>query len=153
MSQINQKLNELGIKIPEPAVPIANYVGFVVSGKNIFISGQLPIENGELKYIGKVGANISVEDAKKAAKICAINILSQLKFACGNLEKVTKCIKLGVFVNSAEDFIDHPAIANGASDLMVEVFGNKGKHTRSAVGSSSLPCGVSVEVDAIFEIE
>ncbi|MCE2687342.1 MAG: RidA family protein [Rickettsiales bacterium] len=153
MSQINQKLNELGIKIPEPAVPIANYVGFIVSGKNIFISGQLPIENGELKYIGKVGANISVEDARKAARICAINILSQLKSACGNLEKVTKCIKLGVFVNSVEDFIDHPAIANGASDLMVEIFAEKGKHARSAVGSSSLPRGVAVEVDAIFEIE
>ncbi len=154
MSNIEQKISSLGIILPTPAAPVANYVGFIKSGNQVFISGQLPLENGELKFGGKVGSKISVDDAKKAARLCAINLLAQLKLACeGDLERVIRCIKLGVFVNGDADFIDHPIVANGASDLMVEVFGDAGRHARAAVGSGSLPRGVSVEIDAIFEIK
>lgn len=154
MSKIETKLQSLGIKLPAAAAPVANYVGFVKSGNVVFISGQLPLENGELKYVGKVGTEISVEQAKDAAKICAVNILAQLSAACeGNLDRVTRCIKLGVFVNADPLFNDHPAVANGASDLIATVFGDAGKHARAAVGSGSLPRGVAVEVDAIFEIK
>lgn len=154
MSKIEEKLKSLNIVIPSPLAPVANYVGFVKSGNQVFVSGQLPIENGELKYVGKVGSKISVEEAQKAARICAINIIAQIKLACeGNLERVVRCIKLGVFVNGDADFIDHPVVANGASDLIADVFGDAGKHARAAVGSGSLPRGVSVEIDAIFEIK
>lgn len=154
MSQIEQKLKSLNITIPEALAPVANYVGFVKTGNQVVISGQLPVENGQLKYVGKVGSEISAEDAKKAARLCALNIISQLKSACdGDLDKVVRCVKLGVFVNAEPNFTDHPIVANGASDLMVEVFAEKGKHARAAVGSGSLPKGVAVEVDAIFEIK
>jgi enamine deaminase RidA (YjgF/YER057c/UK114 family) len=154
MSKIEEKLKSLNIVVPQPLAPVANYVGFVKSGNQVFVSGQLPIENGEVKYIGKVGSKISVEDAQKAARICAINIIAQIKLACeGNLERVVRCVKLGVFVNGDADFIDHPVVANGASDLIADVFGDAGKHARAAVGSGSLPRGVSVEIDAIFEIK
>lgn len=151
---INHKLKELGIKLPEPIAPVANYVPFVKSGNQIFISGQLPVENGEVKFVGKLGENIAVEEGQKAARICAINILSVLNSALGgNLDKVLRCVKLGIFVNSTPDFSNHPIVANGASDLMVEVFGAKGKHARFAMGAGSLPRGVAVEVDAVFEID
>lgn len=154
MSKFESKLNSLGITLPTPAAPVANYVGFVKSGNQVFISGQLPLENGELKFKGKVGSEVSVEDAAKAAKICAVNILAQLKSACeGDLDRVVRCVKLGIFVNGDANFTDHPKVANGASDLVAEVFGDAGKHARAAVGSGSLPFGVSVEVDAIFEIK
>ena len=154
MSKIEQKLEELNITIPEVSAPVANYIPFTKSGNQIFISGQLPIENGEVKYIGKVGTEVSIEDAGKAARICAINIIANLKNACnGNLDKVVQCVKLGIFVNATPDFTDHPIVGNGASDLMVKVFGEKGKHARFAMGAGSLPRGVAVEIDAIFEIE
>ena len=151
---IENKLKSLGIIIPEALAPVGNYVGFVKSGNQIFISGQLPVENGALKYVGKVGVDISAEDAKKAARICTLNVVSQLKSALnGNLDLVSKCIKLGVFVNADASFSDHPLVANGASVLIVEIFGDAGKHARAAVGSGSLPKGVAVEVDAIFEVK
>jgi len=154
MSKIEANLKALNINLPAPLAPVANYVGFVKSGNQVFISGQLPIENGEVKFIGKVGSKVSPEDAKKAARLCAINLLAQVKMACdGDLERVVRCVKLGVFVNADADFTDHPLVANGASDLMVEVLGDAGKHARAAVGSGSLPRGVAVEVDAIFEIK
>lgn len=154
MSKIEEKLKSLGIELPTPAAPVANYVGFVKSGNTVFVSGQLPIEAGKLQFIGKVGSEISAEDAKKAARLCAINLLAQIKVACdGKLERVVRCVKLGIFVNGDANFKDHPAVANGASDLMVEVLGDAGKHARAAVGSGSLPFGVAVEVDAIFEIK
>ncbi len=154
MSKIEEKLKSLNIVVPQALAPVANYVGFVKSGNQVIISGQLPAENGQMKYVGKVGSQISADDAKKAARLCAINILAQLKSACdGNLDRVKKCVKLGIFVNGDADFTAHPAVANGASDLIVEVFGEAGKHARAAVGSGSLPLGVSVEIDAIFEIE
>jgi len=151
---INKRLENLGIILPEPIAPIANYVPFVQSGNQIFISGQLPIKNGEVKFVGKVGDEISIEEGQKAARICAINIIANLNLACeGDLDRVKKCVKLGIFINAVSDFANHPIVANGASDLMVEVFGEKGKHARFAMGAGSLPRGVAVEVDAIFEIE
>lgn len=153
MSNYEKKINEMGIALPTPSAPVANYVGFVKTGNLIFISGQLPMENGKLQAIGKVDIEVSVEEAKKAARLCAINIIAQLKLACkGDLDKVAKCVKLGVFINGSANFKDHPAVANGASDLIAEVFGDAGKHARAAVGSGSLPFGVAVEVDAIFEV-
>lgn len=154
MSNIEKKLTEMNINLPTPAAPVANYVGFVKSGNAVFVSGQLPLEAGKLQYIGKVGSEISADDAKKAARLCAINILAQMKVATdGNLDRVVRCVKLGIFVNGEANFKDHPAVANGASDLIAEVFGDAGKHARAAVGSGSLPFGVAVEVDAIFEIK
>ncbi len=154
MPNIESKLKSLGIELPTPAAPVANYVGFVKSGNQVFVSGQLPLESGKLQFVGKVGSEISPEDAKKAARLCAINLLAQVKQACeGDLERVVRCVKLGIFVNGDANFKDHPAVANGASDLMVEVLGDAGKHARAAVGSGSLPFGVSVEVDAIFEVK
>lgn len=154
MSKIQEKLNSLGINLPTPAAPVANYVGFVKVDNLIFVSGQLPIKDGKLQYIGKVGSEISTDEATEAAKLCAINILAQLNVACaGNLDSIKKCVKLGIFVNGVPDFKDHPQVANGASNLIAEVFGDAGKHSRAAVGSGSLPFGVAVEIDAIFEIE
>ena len=151
---INQKLEELGIILLAPIAPVANYVPFIKTGNQIFISGQLPIENGEIKFVGKLGENISIEDGQKAARICAINLLANLKIACdGNLDRVVRCVKLGIFVNAVPNFTDHPVVANGASDLMVEVLGDAGKHARFAMGAGSLPRGVAVEVDAIFEVK
>ena len=151
---IKENLKKLNIEIAKPIAPVANYVGFNISGNQVFISGQLPIENSKMKYIGKVGKDISIEDAKKAAKLWVINIISQLNAALDeDLEKVGKCVKLGVFVNCQDDFTKHPEVANGASDLMVDIFEDKGRHSRFAVGVGSLPFGVSVEIDAIFEIK
>lgn len=152
--KINKKLSEMGIELPKPAAPVANYVGFVRSGNLVFISGQLPLEAGKLQFVGKVGSEISAEEAKKAARLCAINVIAQLSNACnGDLDRVIKCIKLGIFVNGDASFSDHSMVANGASDLMVEIFGEAGKHGRAATGAGSLPFGVSVEIDAIFEIK
>ncbi len=153
IGRVEQRLQELQIFLPKPIMPIANYVPFVKVGNQVFISGQLPIENGEVKFSGKLGGGVSIEDGKKAARICAINVIANLKQACeDNLDKVVRCVKLGVFVNAVEGFINHPDVANGASDLMVEVFGDIGKHARFAMGAGSLPRGVAVEVDAVFEI-
>lgn len=153
MSKIAEKIKSLGIVVPQAATPVANYVGFVKSGNQLIISGQLPMANGKVKYTGKVGKDVSVDDAIEAAKLCAVNIIAQLNLALDNdLEKVKKCVKLGIFVNAVPDFTDHPKVANGASDLIVEVFATKGKHARAATGSGSLPLGAAVEIDAIFEI-
>lgn len=156
MLKILDRLETLGVQLPTPAVPVANYASFVnYSGGKIYVSGQLPLENGELKFAGKVGDEVSIEDAQKAAKLCAINILAQLKVACeGQIGRVSRCIRLGVFVNAGPDFTDHPSVANGASDFIVAALGEEaGKHARAAVGCSSLPRGACVEVDAIFQID
>ncbi len=119
----------------------------------VHISGQVPLRDGEFQYVGKVGRDLDVGQAAAAARLCAVNVLVQLKTACdGDLERVVRCVKLGGFVNATPDFQDHPTVVNGASDLMVEVFGDKGRHARFAVGAGSLPRGVAVEVDALFEI-
>ena len=152
-NKIEARIEQLGIKLPQISVPAANYLLYTKSGNQIFISGQLPSQNGQMKYVGKVGQDISVEDAVKAAEICALNIIAIVKDACGgDLDKVERCVKLGIFVNSTADFKDHPKVGNGASNLMVEIFGNIGKHARFAMGAGSLPFGVAVEIDAIFEI-
>ena len=154
MSTIEDRLIELGITLPEPAAPVANYVPYVITGNLVFISGQVTLGPDGFEYQGKVGDDISTDDAVKAARLCAINILSQVKAACnGDLERVRRCIKLGGFVNSTPEFTDHPKVINGASDLMVDVLGDRGKHARFAVGAGSLPLNVAVEVDAVFEIE
>ncbi len=152
--QIDARLEELGIEVPQPAVPVANYVGYVVTGNLIFVSGQVPVEGGEFKFKGKLGAEISVEDGQAAARLCGINIIAQLKQALdGDLDRVTRIVKLGGFVNSTPDFVQQPQVVNGVSDLMVEVFGDKGRHARAAVSAGSLPIGVAVEVDAVVEFD
>lgn len=148
-----EKLKELNITLPTPAAPAANYVPFVIHQNTLYISGQLPIENGKVKYTGIVGKDQTQEEATKAAELCAINILAQAKAACGgDLEKIVRCIKLGIFVASTPEFINQPLIGNGASNLIASVFGDKGKHARFAVGVASLPLNATVEIDAIFAI-
>lgn len=151
---VKKRLEALKITLPKTAVPVANYVPFVINGKQIFISGQVPVIDGSIEgRVGKVGKDFTVSQAQAIARICALNVVAQLSSAVnGNLETVS-CIKLGVFVNATDDFIQHSDVANGASDLMVELFGDKGKHARFAVGAPSLPRGVAVEVDAVFAID
>ena len=154
MNDIDKKLQDLGITLPKAPMPAANYIPYVITGKLVFISGQVPFQNGEIKHTGKVGKDIDINLAKLIAKTCALNIISVLKNALnGDLSKVNQCVKLGIFVSCTNDFHQQPEVANGASDLMVEIFGNKGKHARFAVGTNSLPKNVPVEVDAVFEIK
>ena len=151
--KIDARLKELGITLPTPPAPVASYVPFVISGKLVFISGQVTLADGGLKYVGTVGKEISLEDGKAAARLCAINVLAQLKAACGgDLDKVKRCVKVTAFVNAVPGFAQHPEVANGASDLFVEVLGDCGRHARAAVGAGSLPRNVAVEVEAIFEL-
>ena len=150
---VEQRLIDMGIELPKPAAPAANYIPFVITGNLIFVSGQITMLNGDLQYQGTVGDNLSVEDGYQAARICAINLIAQVKEACfGDLDRVTQVVKLGGFVNCTPDFTDQPKVINGASDLIAEAFGDNGKHARFAVGAPSLPLGVAVEVDGIFEI-
>ncbi len=150
----DDKLKELKINLPEAKAPVGNYVATKVSGKMLFISGQISIdENGQL-IKGKVGKDLDTDAGYNAAKRCALSIIAQVKKACGNdLSKVKSCVKLTGFVNSTDEFIDQPKVLNGASDLIASVFGEAGMHTRAAVSTNSLPLGVSVEVDAIFELK
>ena len=151
--EIDARLAELGIELPEAPAAAANYVPYVVTGDLVFVAGQVPFVGGELKYVGRVGADMSEGDAVEAARVCALNIVAQVKAACGgDLDRVVRCVKLGGFVNSADDFTRQPWVINGASDLIAEIFGDKGKHARFAVGSNALPLGVSVEIDAVFQI-
>ena len=150
---IDARLSELGIELPNAAAPAANYVPYVISGNTLYISGQVPFWNGELKGVGKVGKDLTAEDAQKIARICALNIIAQARTACsGDLDKVKQVLKIGGFVNATDSFTQHPMVINGASDLVVEVFGDKGKHSRFAVGAGSLPLGVAVEVEAVMEL-
>jgi enamine deaminase RidA (YjgF/YER057c/UK114 family) len=153
-TNVAQKLTEMKLELPPSNPPVANYVPFVISGKTVVVSGQLPMKDGKLQGLGKLGKNISIEEGQELAKICGLNLLSHVKAACGgNLDRVKRVIRLGVFVASAEGFTDQPKVANGVSDLMVSVFGDAGKHARAAVGVSELPFGVAVEVDGMFEID
>jgi len=149
----DNKIKDLGITLPEAKSPVGNYVATKITGKMLFISGQISIdENGEL-IKGKVGKDLDTENGYNAAKRCALSIVSQLKKACeGDLSKVKSCIKLTGFVNSSDNFTEQPKVINGASDLIASIFGDAGMHTRAAVSTNSLPLGVSVEVDAIFEL-
>jgi len=150
---IENKLKSMNIELPQPVTPVANYVPYVITGHLVFISGQLPVKDGKPQHIGKAGKEFTIEQAQASARLCGINLLSQLRAACGgNLDRVKKCVRLGIFVNSAAGFTDQPKVANGVSDLMVELFGEAGKHARAAVGVNELPFGVAVEVDGVFEI-
>lgn len=149
----DKKLVQLGIELPEPAAPAANYVPYTIAGSLLFVSGQLPMLNSELQYVGKVGAELNLDAAQDAARLCALNILSQVRVACGGtLNTVKRCVRLGGFVNCVDGYTDQPKVINGASQLIVDVFGDQGKHARAAVGVNALPLGVAVEVEAVFEV-
>ncbi len=151
--QVDARLGELGIELPDAPAPAANYVPFVISGNIVYIAGQLPFVDGALEHRGRVGERYSVAEAKAVARLCALNILAQLKQACGgDLDRVVRCCKVGGFVACVDGFGQQPEVVNGASDLMVEVLGDAGRHARFAVGVNALPRNVPVEVDAVFEI-
>jgi enamine deaminase RidA (YjgF/YER057c/UK114 family) len=152
VGKIETRLQELGIELPEAAAPVANYVPYVIDGKQLWVAGQVPFWNGTIKYTGVVGETVSIEDAVDAARICALNILAQTKAALGDLDRIVQLIKLGGFVNGAPGFADQPTVINGASDLLVEVLGSKGLHARSAVGAGGLPLNTPVEIDAVIAI-
>lgn len=151
--KIEGRLKELKVELPQASTPVANYVPFVRSGDLLFIAGQICQWNGERRFIGKLGQEIKLEQGQEAARLCALNILAQVKSALGgDLDRVLRCVRLGGFVNSVADFTQQPQVVNGASDLIVQVFGDAGRHARTAVGVNVLPGNVAVEVDAIFEV-
>jgi enamine deaminase RidA (YjgF/YER057c/UK114 family) len=153
MAQVEKKLADLGIILPTPAAPVANYVPFVRTGSLLFVSGQVSLgTDGKLVAKGKLGGPVSVENGQKAARACAVNLLAQVKAALGDLDKVVRVIRLGGFINSEPSFLEGPKVMNGASDLMVEVFGDKGRHARTTVGVAALPGDAAVEVEGLFEI-
>jgi enamine deaminase RidA (YjgF/YER057c/UK114 family) len=150
---VEQKLSELGVTLHEPKSPLANYVGFVRTGNLLFVSGQVCIDaDGELIAKGKLGAGVTIEQGQAAARGCGVNLLAQIKAALGDLDKVVRVVRLGGFVNATPDFVDGPKVLNGASDLMVAAFGDKGRHARTTVGVASLPRDAAVEVEGVFEV-
>ena len=155
MADIEARLGELGITLPKAAAPVANYVAFVLSGDTLVVSGQLALgADGKLDaaHKGKLGAEISADAGRAAARLCAINVLAQAKAALGDLDRIERCVRLGGFINVDPSYIDMASIMNGASDLMVEVLGDKGRHARSTIGVASLPAGCAVEVEALFRV-
>lgn len=148
---IEKRLSDLGITLPAAAAPAANYVPFMGSGNLVFTAGQLPLKDGKLTATGLLGRDVDVAGGKEAAKQCAVNILAQAKAALGDLEKIRRIVKIGVFVASSADFTEQHLVANGASDFLVAVLGDRGKHARSAVGVASLPLNAAVEIEAIIE--
>ena len=151
--RVQARLKELDITLPKAVAPVANYVPFVISGNLVYVSGQVTIGPSGVEYVGQVGKELNVEQGQAAARLCALNIIAQLREACGgNLDRVKRCVKLTGFVNAVPGFAQHPEVVNGASDTIVQVFGELGKHARAAVGAGSLPRNVAVEVEAIFEI-
>ena len=150
--KIESRLQELGIVLPEAVAALANYVPWVQSGNNVWIAGQVPLVDGELQHIGKVGSGIEMDEAQAAARICGLNIIAQVKAACGgDLDRVVRCLKVGGYVNAVADFGRHPEVVNGASELMAAVLGEAGVHARVAVGASSLPLDAAVELEVIAE--
>jgi enamine deaminase RidA (YjgF/YER057c/UK114 family) len=150
---VEEKIKELGFELPEASKPVAAYVPAVKAKKFIFTAGQIPFVKGELKFKGKVGKDITLEEGQKAAEICALNCLSAIKSVTGNLESIEQIVKLTVFINSAAGFTDQPKAANGASELLVKIFGEKGKHARSAIGVSELPLDAAVEIEMIVKVK
>ncbi len=150
---IEKRLGDLGIALPAAAAPAANYVPYAHTGNLLFTAGQLPLKDGKLQATGIVGRDLDTAAAREGAKFCAINILAQAKAALGDLEKIVRLVKITVFVASAPDFTEQHLVANGASDLLAAVLGDKGKHARSAVGTASLPLNAAVEIESIFEVE
>ncbi|MCP5433692.1 MAG: RidA family protein [Alphaproteobacteria bacterium] len=152
--RIDARLDELGIVLPKALPPAANYVPFTLAGGLLFVAGQVSVTADGRRIVGKVGADLTLEDAHEAARACAINLLAQARLACGgDLDRIAACVKLGGFVNATADFTDHPKVLNGASDLMVDVLGEKGRHARFAVGAASLPFNVAVEIDGVFALD
>ncbi len=151
---IDARLAELGIELPQAPAPAANYVPFVVTGNLVFVAGQVTVWNGEIRFKGRLGDDMDVDEGYRAARLCGLNLIAQAKEAAGgDLDRIKRVVKLGGFVNSTADFTDQPKVVNGASDLMAEVFGDDlGPHARFAVGAASLPLGVAVEVDGVFEL-
>jgi enamine deaminase RidA (YjgF/YER057c/UK114 family) len=151
--QVDKKLADLGIVLPTPASPVANYVPFVRTGSLLFVSGQICFDgHGKLVAKGKVGGNVTIEDGQKAARACAINLLAQVKAALGDLDRVARVVRLGGFINSEPTFLEGPKVMNGASDLVVDVFGDRGRHARTTVGVAALPADAAVEVEGLFEV-
>lgn len=151
---VAERINVKGLSLPVVSAPTANYVPAKIVGSIVYISGQIPRLNGETKFIGKVGEDVSIEEAREAARICALNVVSQLHVKLdGDLDRVTNCIRVRGFVNGAEAFDRHADVIDAASDVFIEVFGERGRHVRTAIGAGSLPRNVSVEIDADFEIE
>ena len=154
MHVFEQNIKQLGIEIPDMPAALANYVPFKLSDSIVYVSGQAPVKNGELIYTGKVGEDITIDEGIKAAELCCINIIAALKKSInGDWNRLDSFLKLGGFVNCNNNFYDQPKIINGASDLLVKIFGNKGQHARFAVGSNSLPMNISVEIDAIIKVK
>lgn len=149
--RIDARLRELGIALPQAAAPAANYVPFVTTGNLLFVAGQLPMVDSKVAVTGVLGAGLTLEEGQEAARLCAVNIIAQAKSALGELDRVARVVRLGAFVASSTDFTDQPRVVNGASDLMVEAFGEPGRHARAAVGVNVLPLGAAVEIDAIIE--
>lgn len=149
--RIEARLKELGIELPKAAAPAANYVPFVITGNQLWVAGQIPFWDGKIKYAGKVGGNLSIEDGVASARLCALNIIAQAKAALGDLDRIRRFVKLGGFVNAGPEFNQHPKIINGASDIIVEIFGDAGRHARIALGASGLPLDAATEVDAVIE--
>jgi enamine deaminase RidA (YjgF/YER057c/UK114 family) len=151
--RIETRLAELGVTLPTPIAPIANYVPYIITSDLVFVSGQLPVADGKVAFTGKVGAGVSVEDAKAAARLCFINLLVHVRVACGgDLDRVRQVVRLGGFIAAPAEFTQHAQVLNGASDLAVAVFGEAGRHARAAVGVSSLPADAAVEVEGLFRI-
>jgi len=150
---IEEKIKELGFELPQAAKPLAAYVPAKQIGNLVMTSGQVPLLSGEIKYKGKIGKDLTEEDGIKAAQVCALNCLAAIKDLIGTLDKIEEILKLTVFVNSPEDYIAHPKIANGASELLLNIFGDKGKHVRSAVGVSGLPLNSAVEIEMIVKLK
>ncbi len=151
--RIDAILAEKKIELPKASTPAAAYVPFVKTGNLVVVAGQVTVWNGEWKFIGKVGADFTIEQGQEAARLCGLNMIAHLRNACdGDLDRVTRVVRLGGFVNAGPDFHDHPKVINGASELMMDIWGDAGKHARAAVGCSSLPFNVAVEIDGIFEV-
>ena len=150
--RIEQRLAELGITLPTPAAPIANYVPYTIAGSLLVVSGQIPLRDGAVAYVGKVSADVSLDDGREAARLCFINLMAQMKAATGDLDRVKCVLRLGGFIAAPASFTQHAAVMNGASDLAVEVFGDAGRHARSTIGVPSLPADAAVEVEGMFEL-
>jgi enamine deaminase RidA (YjgF/YER057c/UK114 family) len=150
---VEEKMKELGFTLPETVKPLAAYIPALRTGDYVYTSGQVPFADGELKYSGKIGFNLSIEEGQNAAELCALNALSAIKSVIGDLNKVEQIVKLTVFVNSADGFTDQPKVANGASELLGKIFGEAGKHVRSAVGVNELPVNSAVEVEMIVKVK
>ena len=149
---IDEKLASLNITLPDPPKPAGSYVPVIIAGRLVFVSGQIPLKEGKVQYFGKVSKDISVEEAQKAAKLCIINALAHLKNELGNLDKISKIIRVSGYVNSTPEFVEHPRVINAASDLLYEIFGSRGQHSRIAIGVASLPLNSCVEIDVVAEI-